>query len=1253
MPKGKSGRERVVAEQQLLLDNIDILVWYLKDPETYGSVNQAFADFMGSNKNIIKGKKVSEFIENKFDLQKSIASSRQVFQQKEQVKVEEWYLNSAKDRRLLSITKTPKLDEFEEVEYVVCSARDVTSENTAKAKYEQSRRQYRDLVENVDEGIVIVDAEENFLYANSATSRVFGVDKGDMKGRNLREFLTNESLTKVLAEVEKRKAGKRSTYELSIVRPGGRKRLIKVNAKPRWQENEYAGSFVVFQDVTESREAEESLKRNKERYQSLLEAIPDPLFIIDREGIITDYVVDEPEKLVLAPEEFLHTSFTEILPEEKVTEARNILTEVFAGNDYITFEFQLKVDDKVHHYESRLLALSDEEALAIIRNITESKNMEQKLREEAERFKTFIKVSNTGAWEYNKNKDILWCSPEYFSMLGKDKKGKFAEDLDLKQAWIDLIHPEDKKAAVTTFQNYLISDKIGMYENTYRMQREDGGWAWILARGSYIYDENGNPTDNIVGTHIDVSELKQTEMALEESEKRYRAIFDLSPVGIMVLDKEGNIIEVNPAFAEMKALSREELEGSNIFNTIVKRGKNKRARRNIAKILAGGVNKLEIEEYDSDGEKIYFNLIETRIDLGDGEPGILSLRTDITERKKREERLELTQFSVDKSAVGVLWTLPSGEIEYVNEAICKKLDYTKTELVGRKISEIDLNLASKDLNETWDMIKSQGFISTESRYRTKQDYIIPVQVTSHYLKYDAKEYEVAYVLDISERKAAEQEIINQKNIVQKLHETALLLSECDEEDKILEITIEAAENILDFNICDISLVENDKIVTEISSEAASVQTYMSVPMTEGLAGKTYRSRQSFIVNDLSKDSDARPVSSEFKSALSLPIKDRGVFQAVATKKDAFNQQDLELAELLIAHMATALEQVKYKNKIVYKSYHDELTGTYNRRFFEEELKRIDVERQLPISIIMTDLNGLKIINDSYGHDQGDRMLIKSAKILQQSVREEDILARIGGDEFVLLLPKTNEKAALNIYERIKTRCEQTLQRDFPVSLGMGVATKTSSAEDLDEVFKRADNNMYQNKLLESRSTKNRIVISLLNTLGAKSDETEEHAGRMTRLAQDLGKKLDLSETELNQLSLLATLHDIGKTSVPEYILNKPGKLSPEEWQVIKEHPERGFRIASATEEFAHIAREILCHHERWDGTGYPGGLAGDNIPYLSRIIAIVDAFDVMINDRSYQPAKTLSEALQEIEKYAGTQFDPDIAKIFIGMLRDM
>jgi len=345
------------------------------------------------------------------------------------------------------------------------------------------------------------------------------------------------------------------------------------------------------------------------------------------------------------------------------------------------------------------------------------------------------------------------------------------------------------------------------------------------------------------------------------------------------------------------------------------------------------------------------------------------------------------------------------------------------------------------------------------------------------------------------------------------------------------------------------------------------------------------------------------------------------------------------------------ERKKKEDEINYLTHHDGLTGLYNRAYFDEKTNQLKSLEQLPLSVIMGDINGLKLINDALGHKEGDKLLVEVAKILLSCVRPQDIVARIGGDEFGILLPQTDNQTAQAVVEKIKNTCEQYVDRTnkeaYYVSISLGYATKLSSEESLDKVIKSAEEFMYRRKLLEYKSLHSSIMSSIKSTMFEKSHETEEHAERLADLTKELGNILGLCEKEMDELQLLSMLHDIGKIGIEDSILTKSSSLNEDEWREMKKHPEIGYRIVMAAPELKHIAEYILCHHERWDGKGYPQGLSGEEIPILSRIISVVDSYDAMTHDRVYSKAVSIEKAKEEILNNAGTQFDPQIAKLFV------
>lgn len=552
----------------------------------------------------------------------------------------------------------------------------------------------------------------------------------------------------------------------------------------------------------------------------------------------------------------------------------------------------------------------------------------------------------------------------------------------------------------------------------------------------------------------------------------------------------------------------------------------------------------------------------------------------------------------------------------VNKAFEKILDVKKANILGKNLNS-ELIAHEKNISELVDLFAK---ISKTGETITIEQHLTVINKWVRITAYSEKPgYFKTIFSDITEEKSIEKALKSSEQRYRKIFDSAPIgLMIEDDKGNIIEVNQE---------LCKMSgykkeELENENVINRLALSEHKALALENIKRV--IAGE-----------DLEFDIESSRKNGEIfythlkETRFILPDGSKGI---ISMHLDISNRQ-------------------KQADEIEYLLYKDVLTGLYNRRFFEAELKRLDSKRQLPVSIIMADVNGLKMINDSFGHEKGDQLLIKAAEILKDSLREEDILARQGGDEFAILLPQTNQKTAQKVVQRIKDMCENTTVDGISISICFGIGTKTRMGKSLIDTLKIADDAMYQTKLLESKSTKSKIIQSLLNALSVKSYETKEHGLRMATLATDLGKALNLSSTELNRLSLLATLHDIGKTTIPEEILTKPSQLNDEEWKIIKKHPEQGYSIASASPEFALVAEEILYHHERWDGTGYPQQLSGEEIPYLSRIISIIDAYDVMTMGRPYNRLLSKGEALDEIKRCADSQFDPVLAEKFIKLMK--
>lgn len=336
------------------------------------------------------------------------------------------------------------------------------------------------------------------------------------------------------------------------------------------------------------------------------------------------------------------------------------------------------------------------------------------------------------------------------------------------------------------------------------------------------------------------------------------------------------------------------------------------------------------------------------------------------------------------------------------------------------------------------------------------------------------------------------------------------------------------------------------------------------------------------------------------------------------------------------------EKKEKQEKIKYLSYHDQMTGVYNRRFFEEELRHLDTERNLPFTFVMLDVNGLKLINDAFGHLMGDQLLKVVAETIKKECRDDDIIARIGGDEFVVLLPKTDYNEAELIVRRIYCGIECAKFEKIIISASIGWATKNSKEEQINNVFAKAEDHMYHKKLIESQSMRSKTLKIIIKTLNESNERYREHAEKVSIISRKIGQLMSLDQEVLKEIEIAGLMHDIGKIAIDSSISNKPDKLTKLEYEEIKRHSEVGYHILKSVDTYSNLSRYILSHHERWDGKGYPQGLKGKEIPLIARIITVADAYEAMIAGRPYRKSFSKEEAIQELKKCSGTQFDPEI-----------
>ena len=331
----------------------------------------------------------------------------------------------------------------------------------------------------------------------------------------------------------------------------------------------------------------------------------------------------------------------------------------------------------------------------------------------------------------------------------------------------------------------------------------------------------------------------------------------------------------------------------------------------------------------------------------------------------------------------------------------------------------------------------------------------------------------------------------------------------------------------------------------------------------------------------------------------------------------------------------------------YLSFHDHLTGLYNRRFIEDSIERLDTERNYPFTIMMIDINSLKLTNDAFGHQLGDQVLINVAQNVKKACREDDIVGRLGGDEFIILLPRTDKGAAEKIRDRIKELVSKLEIGPMQVSVSVGLSTKTSDTKTMPDIINEADAMMYRDKIKNAKETQNHIIRVILENINRRHDSEKIHSKRVSAYCEKLAMEMGYGKRIAEDVKKAGELHDIGKIVIPEELLNKAEPLTEDDLTLFRQHPETSYQLLKSTDEYAYLAEIILHHHERWDGSGYPKGLVGEDIPLLSRIIAVADTYEAMTGERPYSRSMVSERAAEELRGIAGSQLDPELVKVFV------
>lgn len=834
------------------------------------------------------------------------------------------------------------------------------------------------------------------------------------------------------------------------------------------------------------------------------------------------------------------------------------------------------------------------------------------------RYELVLEALEDAIFDFNVKENSMYFSDGFYKMLGYQREELPAHKEDFQK----LLHLDDRERVIT----YLTStdNPKQIYHIEYRIKGKSGDWIWLQTRGRAVDVSASGEILRIVGLHTDITARK----LLEKQHELDDIIMKNSVLGMLICRVDGSISNVNEAVCRQLGYTHTEMLNLNIFDL------DDKFEQKVIKNKINGLRKNASYTFQSHfktktGRELPVEIVINYIGYSDEVSFVIFIQDISLTLKMEVELQESYQKLAEAQRLARLgyWQLDlQSKMMLCSEEASLILDMPFTHTIGFR--DLLSRIATEDWRRCyqifWDSVQQKQRYEDVFRLKVPHGGVkfVRLQARHTYDKNLKPLRSFGIIQDITEKRESKKKIdalIQENALIIKHMQTAIFLVDILPEGQFIYRKINPAyEQTVDMN--------EDKVVGK-----SPVEVY-------GLKEGTRMGKQYQLCIE-----SAKPL--RYESTIQTPKGEVYLYNVlVPVEKDGVITQ-------LIGSSLDITSLRKQEAEVRYMSYHDTLTGLYNNAYYDHKLAELNQKENLPMSIIVGDGNGLKIINDVFGHAKGDAYLKLLADILRQSCPSKSTICRTGGDEFIILLPNMDTAEANQVLAEIKLNCLDAYIDKIPVSMALGVATKRHMAEDWQNISKIAENHMYSAKLVEGKKQKSNMIKMLSQILLTKANETEAHSDRLRYLSVQLGERLGLKLERLSKLELLAYFHDIGKVAIVDDILNKPSRLSSEEWDIIKMHSAIGYRIAMTTPELAVIAEEILGHHERWNGSGYPEGKKGMQIPILARIIAVTDAYDAMVSPRVYRAARSKEEALLEIEQHAGSQFDPTVAQAFIKMMQ--
>lgn len=1102
-------------------------------------------------------------------------------------------------------------------------------------KLEESEERFKYIFDNspVGKSITLASGE---IDVNNTLSEMLGYTANELKGKRWQEISYPDDIEKTQLEINALLSGKRQSTRFT-------KRYLRKDGSFLWADvltslrrdsdgkPEYFMTSII--DITDRINSQKALKQSEERFRVAQEMSPDGFTILHPErneiGEVIDFTwVYENQTIARInqtdPQEVIGKSLLDLFPEHSGS-------SIFELNKKVANTGESEIIEEVNVGELiskpvwlRLVVISMSEDIAILsQDITERKKIEFELMQSEDRFKILFEQAPLGYQSLDIEGRFIEVNQKWHDMLG------YTRDEVIGKWFGDFLRPE----YVEMFrQRFSIFKTQGHIKSEFDMLTKDGHSLILAFEGKIAYNAKGE----FKQTHCilqDVTEQRKTEKALTHSRDLMRYIIEHNRGAVAVHDRDLRYLYVSQRYLTDYKIKEKDIIGKHHYDIMPDLPQKWRDVHQ--KALRGEISSAENDPYERDDGSLEWTRWECRPWYeSDGSIGGIIVYTEVItdyvnlleNLKEKEYNLRIAQ---EIAHVGSFdYDLASERLVFSDEAldIC---GITQKEFSGKPDAiipfihpderehafEINIKaMADKEVKRTeLHIIRKDG-----------KERIVDLRVGPVFDKNGNCVKTTGTIQDITERKIAEENIRKQNDLfasLLKLLPVGVFMVDAVEGKPL--VVNEMGKALLGTGILPDANEHNlSEVYNAYKGDTQELYPTNELPITLGMKGISAH------IEDM---------------VIERPDGTRRFIEVFGTP--VFGNQDEPWASLITFIDIT--DRKKSEENLIYLNNHDHLTDLYNRRFYEQAIECLDIKENLPLSIIMCDFNGLKLINDSFGHEVGDQLLINAAAIIRKACSEDSIISRIGGDEFAILLPKTDSEETAHIANHIKDLAAEKKVANIEVSISYGYDTKKTEDQSIIEILANAENHMYRHKLYERSSMRSKTIDLIMNTLFEKSHRESLHSGRVSIICQAIAEKLNFSKEDVDKMRIAGLVHDIGKIGIDEKILNKDGKLSSEEWEQTKTHPEVGWRILSSANEFSELAQFILNHHEKWDGSGYPNGRKGEEIPLEARIITVADSYDAMTSERTYKKAFSKEEAIKELRRCSGTQFDPDIVEIFV------